>query len=416
MNRTTSLLVAALLAAFTLSHQLHAQSTNVKTRNTNQSTKLKSGIFKGSGNLIQSNATASFIGGGQSNVITLNGTNAVIGGGFGNSAAMLGTIGGGMSNNASGYAATVGGGQGNAANSGSATVAGGEGNIAGSAAATVGGGEANNASGEGSTIAGGWLNSAGLRATVGGGERNTASVGATTVSGGVNNAASGTGATVGGGAGNDASGIGATVGGGEQNTASGVYATVPGGIAGRATHDFSFVWSGDNGEFTDSFGNNTFTVRAEGGARFYTANGTATGVSLAAGGGAWNNLSDRAAKSNFQTVNVTEVLAKVAAMPVMTWNYKTQHESIRHIGPTAQDFRSAFGLGDNDNTISTIDPSGVALAAIQGLVEEIKLRDGKIAQLEARGLEQRAESQTQIEDLKSELRAIRERLANLPPQ
>jgi hypothetical protein len=104
------------------------------------------------------------------------------------------------------------------------------------------------------------------------------------------------------------------------------------------------------------------------------------------------------------------VLAKVAAMPVMTWNYRTQDESIRHIGPTAQDFRAAFGLGENDKTISTIDPSGVALAAIQGLVEEIKLGDEKIAKLEAG---RRAE----IDELKAELRALREEVrSNLPPE
>jgi len=58
----------------------------------------------------------------------------------------------------------------------------------------------------------------------------------------------------------------------------------------------------------------------------------------------------------------------------------------------------------------------VMYAAIQGLVEEIKLRDEKIAQLEARSLEQRAESKDEIEDLKTELRAIREQLSGLPPR
>jgi hypothetical protein len=139
-------------------------------------------------------------------------------------------------------------------------------------------------------------------------------------------------------------------------------------------------------------------------------------VSLAAGGGAWNNLSDRDAKANFQKVSATDVLAKVATLPVMTWNYTTQDESIRHIGPTAQDFRAAFGLGESDKTISTIDPSGVALAAIQGLVEEIKLRDEKIAELEAWSREQGAGSRAEIEVLKAELQALREEVrSNLPP-
>jgi len=40
----------------------------------------------------------------------------------------------------------------------------------------------------------------------------------------------------------------------------------------------------------------------------------------------------------------------------------------------AQDFYAAFGLGLGDKTIDTIDPSGVALAAIQGLKELVVTR------------------------------------------
>ncbi|MGA1130296.1 MAG: tail fiber domain-containing protein, partial [Chthoniobacterales bacterium] len=248
----------------------------------------------------------------------------------------------------------------------------------------------------------------GTFAVVGGGVQNAASGYIATIGGGVNNTASGSYAVVGGGETNTASGSRATIGGGSQNTATGSYATVPGGVRSFATNFGAFVWSGDVFEDTGSFGNNTFTVRAEGGARFYTANGTGTGVNLSAGAGAWNNLSDRGAKANFRKVDAIAVLGKVAAMPVMTWNYRTQDESIRHIGPTAQDFRAAFGLGENDKTISTIDPSGVALAAIQGLVEELKERDTKIEKLEAKSEE--------VDALKAKLQAFEERLNSLPPQ
>ena len=37
------------------------------------------------------------------------------------------------------------------------------------------------------------------------------------------------------------------------------------------------------------------------------------------------------------------------------------------MGPTAQDFYAAFGLGEDERHISTVDADGVALAAIQGL-------------------------------------------------
>ena len=40
------------------------------------------------------------------------------------------------------------------------------------------------------------------------------------------------------------------------------------------------------------------------------------------------------------------------------------HQRDHHIGPMAQDFHAAFNVGDNDVTISAVDPAGVALAAI----------------------------------------------------
>jgi trimeric autotransporter adhesin len=81
--------------------------------------------------------------------------------------------------------------------------------------------------------------------------------------------------------------------------------------------------------------------------------------------------------------NVLEALLK---MPVLTWQYKAQPGNVRHMGPSAQDFRKAFGLGDSPLGISTVDADGVALAAIQGLnqklVSDSKAKDAKIATLE----------------------------------
>jgi hypothetical protein len=78
-------------------------------------------------------------------------------------------------------------------------------------------------------------------------------------------------------------------------------------------------------------------------------------------------LSDRNAKANFSPVDGPALLEKLAAIPILQWNYKTQSPAIRHLGPMAQDFRAAFGLGDDEKHISTLDESGVALAAIQEL-------------------------------------------------
>jgi len=52
------------------------------------------------------------------------------------------------------------------------------------------------------------------------------------------------------------------------------------------------------------------------------------------------------------------------------------------MGPMAQDFWAAIGLGDSDKSITTVDADGVALAAIQGLHQVVQERDQRIAPLE----------------------------------
>ena len=90
--------------------------------------------------------------------------------------------------------------------------------------------------------------------------------------------------------------------------------------------------------------------------------------------------SDRNGKENLQTVNQREVLDKVAALPLTTWNYKTQDGSIRHLGPMAQDFKAAFGLGESATGINTVDADGVALAAIQGLNQKLEAKNAALEQ------------------------------------
>ena len=64
-------------------------------------------------------------------------------------------------------------------------------------------------------------------------------------------------------------------------------------------------------------------------------------------------------------------------MPVSTWRFKTEDDSIRHIGPMAQDFMAAFGYGVNDTHITSTDADGVALAAIQGLNEKLEAKSAE---------------------------------------
>jgi hypothetical protein len=111
---------------------------------------------------------------------------------------------------------------------------------------------------------------------------------------------------------------------------------------------------------------------ASGGVWFYTNAAMTTGVSVAAGGGSWASVSDRNMKKDIKGVDPVSVLEKVAAMPVSTWRYKTEESGALHMGPMSQDFHAAFGLGDSDKSIATIDGSGVALAAIKGLNKKLE--------------------------------------------
>ncbi len=176
---------------------------------------------------------------------------------------------------------------------------------------------------------------------------------------------------------------------GSSCSASGNYAFA-GGTEAQAVHAGSFVWCDSLAQTGSSQGVNTFTVRASGGIYLFTSGG-ATGVQVGAGGGSWSSISDRNAKENFQPVNAQDVLARVAALPLTSWNYKTQEKTIRHLGPMAQDFYAAFNVGEDEKHITTVDADGVALAAIQGLNQnleetrtELKRRDAEIAELRAR--------------------------------
>jgi hypothetical protein len=110
-----------------------------------------------------------------------------------------------------------------------------------------------------------------------------------------------------------------------------------------------------------------------------------SGARLTAAGD-WTNASDRNLKENFSKVDGEELLEKIEELPISRWNYKVDSDNVTHIGPTAQDFKAAFGVGANDKTISTIDPSGIALAAIKALnckMRELDAKTNEIAQLKA---------------------------------
>ena len=353
-------------------------------------------ISGGAENTIGTNALGGTIGGGTENTIWTNAGSATIGGGFGNDIlAGLSTIGGGDRNGIQAGAgeSTIGGGIFNEIQNGSfqSTIGGGSGNIIqGSARATIGGG---------------WRNVIGPNGSY------------------------------------------AVIPGGVENQASGLYSFAAGYLA-RARHSGAFVWADSTGVEFASTGNNQFLIRAAGGVGIGITNpvaplhlrgaaqtmavidsshtmGTWLGIGNLSGGQRWSiistgngngegagrllfftsqsndtkmrlepngnlvidgslsELSDRNRKENFDAVDPQTVLEKVAGLPIARWNYRDD-PGTTHLGPVAQDFHAAFGLGADDKRIATMDASGVALAAVQGLNQKMKEKDARIAELEHR--------------------------------
>jgi hypothetical protein len=108
--------------------------------------------------------------------------------------------------------------------------------------------------------------------------------------------------------------------------------------------------------------------------------------------------SDRNAKENFSLVDVTSLLEQVASIPIQSWNYKEEGETVRHIGPMAQDFAEQFKVGTDARHICNVDAHGVAYAAIQGLYQLLKEKERQIES-----------QQEQIDALRSELNLQKER-------
>jgi hypothetical protein len=117
-------------------------------------------------------------------------------------------------------------------------------------------------------------------------------------------------------------------------------------------------------------------------------------------GGVWTNASDRNLKEAFASIDGAGLLAKLNAIPMQTWKYKTEKSGIRHLGPMAQDFRAAFGLGEDDRHISTVDEGGVALAAIQQLYRDGLRKDAIIRRQQA----QIAQLMSQVKTIQATLR------------
>ena len=92
--------------------------------------------------------------------------------------------------------------------------------------------------------------------------------------------------------------------------------------------------------------------------------------------------SSKKQKENFSTVNPAALLEKVAQLDVSSWNYIRDNDSVKHIGPMAEQFHALFNLnGDKDDKISVSDISGVSIAAIKALIQQIDAQQSELDNL-----------------------------------
>jgi hypothetical protein len=144
----------------------------------------------------------------------------------------------------------------------------------------------------------------------------------------------------------------------------------------------SFVWSDSSSpNMLAASATNQFTARAANGFRFFTNAGATTGCALPAGSGVFSCTSDRHAKHAFRPVDGQDVLRRLAHVPITSWQYKSEPGRVRHMGPMAQDFRRAFGLGTDDKHIGSIDEDGVTMAAIKALYATTQRQAREIGEL-----------------------------------
>ncbi|HEU0013496.1 MAG TPA: tail fiber domain-containing protein [Longimicrobium sp.] len=223
---------------------------------------------------------------------------------------------------------------------------------------------------------------------------------------------------------------------GEDNTASGASSVALGYHAHTNARSGSFVFSDRASVDTTRAGSNhSATWRTTCGFVIWTSSNQSSGISFGGQGvsnlascpssyhgqsntmiatstgaylsntGVWQNASDVNRKHLFEDVRPEDVLARLRTLSIRSWSYRNDADGVRHLGPTAQDFRAAFGLGTDDVSIGTVDADGVALAGVQALDRQAQAQGARIQALE--------QSNAKLQQENAELRARLERIEAL---
>ncbi len=112
-----------------------------------------------------------------------------------------------------------------------------------------------------------------------------------------------------------------------------------------------------------------------------------TALSLAPDGGAivGGAISQRvpAASAGGRTAVDTAAIANlIAHLPLSTWRYPGDPDHALHLGPTGEDFQSAFHLGASSTALSPTDMAGVALAGVKAILNAPSFGDPRVLPLQ----------------------------------
>jgi hypothetical protein len=108
--------------------------------------------------------------------------------------------------------------------------------------------------------------------------------------------------------------------------------------------------------------------------------------------------SSRTVKKDIEPAASALLLEKLAELPIFTWSYADDESGAVHVGPMSEDFHQQFGFGANPTRISPLDTSGLALAGVQALRQELEKKDAEIAELKAAVEKLLAEKPDELEE------------------
>ena len=147
---------------------------------------------------------------------------------------------------------------------------------------------------------------------------------------------------------------------------------------------------------------NEMLIRASGGIRIRSNLALSNGCNIAASGTSWVCSSSRALKENFAPVDGEELLRRIRGVELNRWTLTDDPARTPHMGPFAEDFHAAFGLGDDPRAIGHQDIDGVNFGAAKAL-------DARTLQMQSR-MDAQAR---QIEQLQADKAALEARIQRL---